>query len=193
MVQPPKDQDGSFFSKLHCKPQYKFPLIEKGKSENLEGQIPVLLSKSAGSCCQEPSDRDPLPHCQHKRERKDGRETFRNCTENAGFLLLSGVLSFGCLKRNWAEWGRDVFWSTWQIPYQVRVFSSWFFLPLSFFPYNLPLTESFFFFFRQYYVGLFRKLRYYLGGSGGGPWTSWVVTVRTPGAAPSRFTLGIQL
>ena len=112
MVQPPKDQDGSFFSKLHCKPQYKFPLIEKGKSENLEGQIPVLLSKSAGSCCQEPSDRDPLPHCQHKRERKDGRETFRNCTENARFLLLSGVLSFGCLKRNWAEWGRDVFWST---------------------------------------------------------------------------------
>lgn len=69
-------------------------------------------------------------------------------------------------------------------------FPSRFFLCLFFSSYNLPLIESFVF--RQYYVVLFRKLRYLGVGAGSGLWASWVVTVRTPGAALSRFTLGIQ-
>lgn len=113
MVQPPKDQDGSFFGKLHCKPQYKFPLIEKARFQFFYQKMLAAVVRSL---------QIEIYPTASMRERKDGRKTFRNCRENAMFLLLSGVVHCGCLKRNWAEWGRDVFWSTWQIPYHVWVF-----------------------------------------------------------------------
>ena len=46
MVQPPKDQDGSLFSKRHCKPQYKFPLIEKARFQFFYQKVRAAVVRS---------------------------------------------------------------------------------------------------------------------------------------------------
>ena len=89
---------------------------------NLQGEIPYLTAST--------------------RERERREKNLETAEKTPCSSCRGGVLRCGCLKRNWAEWGRDVFWPIWPIPHQVWVFFSRFFLLFFFSPYTLPLTES---------------------------------------------------